>query len=610
MPLRSLPGFALELADLVGRRHPTLLMTDSAAAGADLDPQTLELVADFLEEARDVVAQAEPALVQLETAMGDPESVKESVDAVFCMFHTMKGSAGVLDFDAIGLITHAAESLLAKLRDSHVLPMAVHIDALCAALDCINELLSIVEQSHGDDGLPGLVTRTHGILREASAHLDGYVLGLLAQGSIEHPCPVNPTEQPRVQTTERSQSRNAVSATIRVGLPKIDHLLEQVGELITAAESIAQSSELKHTGSGQLRHSVGQLSRIAGGLHDCAMSMRMVPVQAVFRKLPRVVRDAARKLGKSVELEITGEDTEIDKTVVEAIEDPLMHLVRNAVDHGIEDPQTRSSRGKEASGTLSLSSYHEGGEVIIKVSDDGSGIDPKRVVAHAIKRGLISPEQGKIGATEAHELLFLPGFSTSAEVTDISGRGVGMDVVRRNIEAVRGRIQISSELGEGTVFTIRVPLNSVVIDAMLLRTGESLYAVSLLAIRESVRVGQARTFHLPDGSEFIQLRDRTYPLIRLRNFHGLPGRCPPLQDGIVVIVENGERAACLFVDEIPGRRQIVAKALDASLIRIRGVSGCSITGTGELCLILDVNDLLSQRPRLKGSKELRAPCTP
>lgn len=324
------------------------------------------------------------------------------------------------------------------------------------------------------------------------------------------------------------------------------------------------------------------------------MSLRMVTVKATFQKMARLVRDVAAKSGKKVALSITGEDTELDRNVVEQISDPLVHMIRNAVDHGIEAPKDRAAAGKDEQGQLSLLAYHQGGSIVIEIRDDGRGIDRTRVFEKAVKKGLVPPDTNlsQLSATEVFNMIFLPGFSTAEQVTDLSGRGVGMDVVRRNIEALRGKIEIESTVGEGTTFRMRLPLTLAIIDGMIVRVGQSRYVIPTLSIEQSFRPEIDDVHYVVDRGECVRVRGAVLPLYRLKAIFDQADGCEQLSDGILIVVEVDGQRSCLFVDEIVGQQQVVIKSLGLSRDRCVGLSGGAIMTDGKVALIVDVGSLV------------------
>jgi two-component system chemotaxis sensor kinase CheA len=379
-------------------------------------------------------------------------------------------------------------------------------------------------------------------------------------------------------------------SSLRVDVHKLDQLMDLVGELIIAETAVTHDTE---EGPRDLEKAMAQLSRVTRSLQDVAMSLRMVAIADTFNKMKRLVRDVSNKQGKSVSLLITGEETEVDKTVAEIIADPLVHLMRNAVDHGMETPDERLDAGKPAQGTLTLEARHQAGEIWITVSDDGKGMDRNRILDKAIEKGLVRRERGEqLSDSEVFAFVFEPGFSTAAAVTAISGRGVGMDVVKKNIERVKGRIEVTSVLGRGTSFTLRIPLTMAIIEGMLVRVGASSFTIPLLSIRESFVIRTAAITRLTSGQELVRIRDELLPVLRLKELYQLPEGEDDIERGVLVVIESDREVVCLFVDELVGQRQTVVKGLSSYLGDVRGLSGCTVMGDGRISLILDVAGIL------------------
>ncbi|HEX4269033.1 MAG TPA: chemotaxis protein CheA, partial [Steroidobacteraceae bacterium] len=326
-------------------------------------------------------------------------------------------------------------------------------------------------------------------------------------------------------------------------------------------------------------------------LQESVMRVRMLPISFVFSRFPRMVRDLAQRLGKQIELKLTGEQTELDKTVLEKIGDPLVHLVRNSIDHGIESPETRIAGGKSAEGTVHLDACHRGGNIAVEVSDDGGGLDRERILAKARARGLVGPSD-PLTDSEIYELIFVPGFSTVEKTTDVSGRGVGMDVVRRNVKELGGKIDVRSEPGHGSRFTITLPLTLAIVDGQSVAVGTETYIVPLISIVESMQLKSTGVTRLSGHSEVLSFRGDYLPIIRLHELFGVEPRSRALHEGLVVVAEGDGRRVGLFVDDLLGQQQVVIKSLEANYGHIEGVSGATILGDGSVALILDVPGLI------------------
>jgi len=390
---------------------------------------------------------------------------------------------------------------------------------------------------------------------------------------------------------DRRESQSSVAQSIRVSLPKIDEMVDLVGELV-----ITQTMLNRFNGSMDMRdlpllfESLSQLERNTRELQESVMRIRMLPVSFAFNRLPRAVRDLGQQLGKEVELKIVGEQTELDKTVIERISDPLMHLVRNCVDHGIEMPNERKRVGKPEVALVRVEAYQKGGNVVIEIEDDGNGINRDRVVKKAIERGLVEPD-AELSADEIDELIFLPGFSTAEKVTGVSGRGVGMDVVRSNIRGLGGSVELKSTPGEGTLFTLRLPLTLAIMDGLSISVGEHTYILPLLSVAESVCLDPNQVSRPGGGSELFAFHGDYLPLLRLHKLFGITPKYSEITDGIVVVVDVDGKQAGIFVDELVGQQQVVVKSLEAHYKKVDGIATATILGDGEVALILDISTL-------------------
>jgi two-component system, chemotaxis family, sensor kinase CheA len=391
---------------------------------------------------------------------------------------------------------------------------------------------------------------------------------------------------------EGSVSGLGDSGSIRVSVEKIDELMNTVGELVITQAMLSQlGAHFDGPEAEKLRGGLAQLERNMRELQESVMRVRMLPISFVFSRFPRMVRDLAQRLGKQIELKLTGEQTELDKTVLEKIGDPLVHLVRNCIDHGIESPEARIAAGKSAAGTVHLDACHRGGNIAVEVSDDGGGLDRERILAKARERGLIG-QSDSLSDSEIHELIFLPGFSTAEKTTDLSGRGVGMDVVRRNVKELGGKIEVRSEPGRGSRFIITLPLTLAIVDGQSVAVGTETYIVPLISIVESMQLKASGVTRLSGRSEVLSFRGDYLPIIRLHELFGVEPRSRALHEGLVVVAEGDGRRIGLFVDDLLGQQQVVIKSLETNYGHIEGVSGATILGDGSVALILDVPGLI------------------
>ncbi|MHC0038895.1 chemotaxis protein CheW [Pseudoneobacillus sp. C159] len=386
--------------------------------------------------------------------------------------------------------------------------------------------------------------------------------------------------------------------SINVNVLKLDELMDLVGELVIAEAMVTQNPELSGLPLEQFRKAARHLQKITHEIQDKVMAIRMVPLSNTFQKMHRVIRDMSKKLGKSVNLRLIGEETEMDKNIIEHISDPIMHLVRNAVDHGIETTQERIESGKSEPGLITLEAKNLGGEVIIHLKDDGRGLDKNKILKKAKENQILLKDPDKMTDKEIYQLILLPGFSTKENITEFSGRGVGMDVVVQNISAVGGSVSIESVVNQGTTISIRIPLTLAIIDGMNIRVGQSYYTLPTTAIKESFRPNHDDLIRDPDGNEMIMVRGQVYPILRLHQFYHIKTETVQINEGVLVMVEQDEQFICLFVDELLGQQQVVVKSLPPyikKLNNITGISGCTLLGDGSISLILDISGLAKAR---------------
>ncbi len=407
--------------------------------------------------------------------------------------------------------------------------------------------------------------------------------------------PATLTTHPRPEVAAKPEATVSAlgdSGSIRVSVEKIDELMNTVGELVITQAMLGQlGTEIEGPHGERLRAGLAQLERNMRELQESVMRVRMLPISFVFSRFPRMVRDLAQRLGKQIELKLTGEQTELDKTVLEKIGDPLVHLVRNSIDHGIEAPDVRVAAGKPAAGTVHLDATHRGGNISVEVSDDGGGLDKGRILAKARSRGLIGAND-QLSDAEIYELIFLPGFSTAEKTTDVSGRGVGMDVVRRNVKELGGKIEVASETGRGSRFTITLPLTLAIVDGQSVAVGTETYIVPLISIVESMQLKASQATRLSGQGEVFSFRGDYVPIIRMHELFGVEPRTSALHEGLVVVAEGDGRRVGLFVDDLLGQQQVVIKSLEANYGHIDGISGATILGDGSVALILDVPGLI------------------
>ena len=396
--------------------------------------------------------------------------------------------------------------------------------------------------------------------------------------------------------TQVSAASVKSQSMISVNLEKLDALMDLVGEMVIAKAMVIQNPDLDGLEIENFHKAASQLNKITDEIQDMVMSIRMIPLEATFQKMNRIVRDMCKKLGKEVRLEIIGEETEVDKNIIEHLSDPLMHLVRNALDHGIETPDERISMGKEAIGTITLEAKNAGSDVVITVKDDGRGLDKNKIYQKAFHLGLLYSKIEDYSDKELFRLILRPGFSTNENVTEYSGRGVGMDVVANNIETIGGVLTVDSAEGEGTIFTIKIPLTLAIIDGMNIGIGETCFTIPVTSVKETFRPAVKDIIRDPDGNVMIMVRGECYPLIRLYEVYNIKTEITDICNGIVIMLEQNERIVCILADELLGMQQVVVKALPRyiqSLRRSRNIAGCTLLGDGSISLIIDIEGLIS-----------------
>ncbi len=419
----------------------------------------------------------------------------------------------------------------------------------------------------------------------------------ITSGKAEIDTPTTPsTKATEEKSNDQDIQLNTVQSIISVNVAKLDKLMDLVGEMVIAEAMVTQNPDVLRMGFESFLKASRQLRKITNELQDAVMSIRMVALTTTFQKMHRIVRDMCKKLGKDVQLVLIGETTEVDKNIIEHISDPLMHLVRNAIDHGIESEEERIAKGKPSNGTVTLEAKNAGSDVLILVKDDGRGLNREKLLQKAREQGLLTKPEAEMTDREVYNLMFLPGFSTKDSVTEFSGRGVGMDAVVKNIETVGGTVFVESTEGVGTTIIMKIPLTLAIIDGMNVRVGNACYTMPISAIRESFRPKAGDLISDPEGNEMIMVRDHIYPIIRLHECFGVEGVATKFEDGILIMVELDGKAACLFADELLGQQQVVVKALPSYIKnthKTNNLAGCTILGDGSISLIIDIGGFLN-----------------
>ncbi|MFW5751073.1 MAG: chemotaxis protein CheA [Planctomycetota bacterium] len=589
-----------------------------------------EEMAEFLGEVRDHLENADVQLLELEAGNQDDETL----NSLFRSFHTVKGLAGFFGAHIINRVAHETESLLDRTRQGEVGIHAAVTDVVFDAVDIIRQqvqdLKRFVESGEKPTrkvNVAAFAARVRSAMdpdsdvgrRESTAiRADELTAALVASGLVDHrqlTSTVTKHNLPKKDASGMARAlvedgvasarqvaeamRNArssqavtVKESVKVDAARLDHLVDLIGELVIAQSMVTRSVDQAEVGDVQVTAHLSQVGKLTRELQELGTGLRMVPVRGAFQRMARLVRDLSRKLGKPVDFITTGDDTELDKNVVDRIGDPLVHMVRNAIDHGLEaDPAQREAAGKSRKGRVELRAFHKGGSIYIEIADDGRGLDRDAILAKARERGLLEngeePSEREVG-----QLLFAPGFSTAATVSEVSGRGVGMDVVKRTIESLRGQIEISSEPGRGTCFSIRLPLTLAVIDGMVVRVGDDRYIIPTLSIVTSLRPGAGELPILLERGEMLRWQERLVPMHRLaRLFDVVGGESDPTR-ALCVVVEDEERHVALMVDELLGQQQVVIKALGAGMKKTDGISGGAIMPDGTVGLIVDVMGLV------------------
>ncbi len=585
-----------------------------------------ELLGEFFSEVMDHLAQIESVLLALELNPDDPNSL----NAIFRSFHTIKGNAGFLGLKPMQTLAHEVESLLDLARNHKLRLSSPIVTEILRSRDALLTLNQQVGRALENGQLPDQVVPVGHLVaavkrlaaganevepfapapagvapasREVPAAPPAVPVAAVA---VDSPGPdpetpiateVAPAAVPGKvaggdSATGVPAAKAAGGATVRVNTEKLDTLMNVVGELVIVQSQLQETARATDPATGTpLQRNIAQLSRLTKELQGTAMSLRMIPIKATFQKMERVVRDLARDFGKKVTFVTSGDETELDRTVVEEIGDPLVHMVRNALDHGLEPTAARVTAGKNETGTLQLKAYHQGGNIVIELEDDGRGMDPDRIYKKAVEKGLIAAG-AVLSRDEILALILAPGFSTAEKVTAVSGRGVGMDVVKRNIEKLRGKIEISSELGRGSIFRLKLPLTMAIVDGLVVRVGADRFILPTMSVQMALRPQKENLSMVQGQGEVLDLRGRLLPVHRLSRCFKIPADAANPWDGIIVIVEHGGKAYALLVDEMVSKQEVVIKNLGAFMHGLPGVAGGAILGDGSIALIIDPGSLL------------------
>ncbi|EOG2477842.1 chemotaxis protein CheW [Campylobacter upsaliensis] len=616
-----------------------------------------EILEDFLVEAFELVEQIDHDLVELES---NPEDL-ELLNRIFRVAHTVKGSSSFLNFDVLTKLTHHMEDVLNKARHGELKITPDIMDVVLESIDRMKTLLNSIRDNGNDSAIgmdigpicarltaisEGDVSAVASVSEEPKVEPKEEVIPAAPEPSAEPDVDVNQLSDSEVEAeierllkvrkaedqARRAQKKKSATPTtpkpatetggekkvpasgggsggmdqtIRVEVKRLDHLMNLIGELVLGKNrllKIYDDVEERYEGEKfleELNQVVSQLSIITTDVQLAVMKTRMQPIAKVFNKFPRVVRDLSRELGKQIELEITGEETELDKSIVEEIGDPIMHMIRNSCDHGVEDPATRKANGKPERGVVQLKAYNEGNHIVVEITDDGKGLDAAGLKMKALEKNLITEKEAEqMTDKEAFALIFKPGFSTAAKVTNVSGRGVGMDVVKTNIEKLNGVIEIDSELGKGSTFKLKIPLTLAIIQSLLVGTQEEFYAIPLASVLETVRVPIDNIYTI-EGKNVLRLREEVLSLVRLSDVFGVKQVLESGDQTYVVIIGVAESKLGIIVDTLVGQEEIVIKSMGDYLQNIQGIAGATIRGDGRVTLIIDVGAMMDMAKEIK-----------
>jgi two-component system chemotaxis sensor kinase CheA len=595
---------AAELSEQAASKSLEAAPSEPAVAAAEPSPapeamtisqEDAPLVVDFVTEAAEHIETAESALLELEN---HPDN-EELINKIFRGFHTIKGMAGFLNLTEIGSLAHSAENLLDLARKGKLVLAAENSDVVFASVDMLKRMLAQLKECV-ESGAPVATQEQLPVLLET---LKAAAEGRMPAVSVRPPQTKEDDEKLDVLLEDKGEAKKtgspsgpaghaAAEEKIKVSTTRLDNLINMTGELVIAQLMVAEEIHTGVSSTHDLARKVAHQGKIVRELQELSMSMRMVPVQGVFQKMTRLARDLSRKADKQVDFVTIGEETELDRTVVDKIADPLIHMVRNSLDHGVEPSADRVKAGKNPTGHVELRAFHQAGNIVIEIEDDGKGLDKQRILKKAIDTGVVEPGQ-ELSEEDIFKLIFHPGLSTAEKITSVSGRGVGMDVVKKNIESLRGKIEINSTFGRGTTFTIRLPLTLAVIDGQVVSIGDQRYIIPINSIVRTLRPTRQQVSSVQGRGEMILERGELIPLVRLYRLLGaVPTKEDPTQALVVVVEEDGKKC-CLLVDDLLAQQQVVIKNLGDALGRVKGVSGGAIMGDGKVCLILDIPGLVA-----------------
>ncbi len=582
--------------------------------------EDMELLSGFIEETKEHLESIEVNILDLEDNPGDIEIINN----IFRPFHTIKGVSGFLNLTNIQTLAHSTENLLDDVRnniramDEGVIEVVLKVgDCLKLMVDNLQDTIDKGAEYYKNYDISNYIRWVKGVqgvetVEESTTASPAKASATPAQAPESMPSATTPppaAPAPAASTPPKSSpappavpntaakptkaKAKKVGATIKVDVDKLDGLVNAVGELVIMQTMVRANPHITAIADPKLNKDFGQLFRITSELQKTSMSMRMVPIRQTFQKMIRLVRDLSKKTGKQANLVMEGEETEIDRNMVDSIYDPLVHMMRNSVDHGVQMPEERERLGKPSYGTVSLRAYQKGGYMVIEIEDDGHGLNTEKIKRKALERGLIQ-KSDNLSDHDLNNLVFLPGFSTADQITDVSGRGVGMDVVKKAVEKLRGKVDVMSEPGKGSLFTIRLPLTLAIIDGIIVQVGTERYIIPTIAIRESFRPRREDYKTIKSQGETLLVRGSLVPIIRLYKYFQIEARCTDPCEAIVVVVESEGKQRAIMVDELLGKQEVVIKNL-GGITDITGVAGGTILGDGRVGLILDLAGLVTAK---------------
>lgn len=590
--------------------------SDSAAPApveTGINEEDVPLVQDFIAESREHLESAEAGLLDLETRPDD----KEVLNQIFRAFHTIKGMAGFLNLTEIGSLAHSTENLLDLARKGELQLTGGNVDVVFESIDLLKKMMGALTEAidthrpvSAQKNIPQLLKKL-----EASAASRGAAAPAesappqhneaptqrLAENSSEPAVAENAPAEGKTETASekdvdsRKESDHSVGTAdekIKVSTTRLDNLVNMAGELVIAQLMVAEEAGSAQASQYELVRKIAHQGKIIRELQELSMSMRMVQISGVFQKMTRLVRDVSRKADKKINFVTAGEETELDRSIVDKIADPLVHMLRNSIDHGVESPEGRQQAGKDPVGTIELRAFHQAGNIVIEVEDDGKGLNKERILKKAIENGLVDAEQ-QLTDDQIYKLVFCAGLSTAEKITSISGRGVGMDVVKKSIESLRGRIDIASTPGKGTIFTIRLPLTLAMIDGQIVTVGQDRYIIPINSIVGTLRPQPQQLSTVQNRFEMVMVRGQLMPLIRLYRLFSVTPATEDPTEALLVIVEEDGRKCCLLVDDLLAQQRVVIKNLGEGLGKVNCVSGGAIMGDGRVSLILDIPSLMA-----------------